>query len=552
MKPDRLDQTIEQAIAAGLLPTGATRPQQDIRPWPVVLLTALGAWLAAVPLLIVVGAMLGEVALRGAGPYIVGTLALAGAVAMLRAPKLALFIEQLAVPALIVGGSLLGYALFRDLPNRWAALAASLVVAAVVWAVPKPWLRVLLGAAAALLVGLAVAPLRWSYLGRSEWPSVWLALHVLLAVALLGAWMQRDLLNRGEDARVAAAWESLSVGWLLVTLAGLAFWAGMTFLVGASLGDGGEVAQIARELSPKASSALADMALLRLASMALATAGAAWLAYSWPALRQAWCAGVALVLLGLAWFMPSLGGVLLVLAYCVAGARWRVAAAAGVAAAWIIGAFYYQLSWPLADKALLLAGAGAALGALAWSAVRRTPASAAATPATTSSLAPLALGWTRAGIAVCALLVLGVANIGIWQKEDLIAHGQPVFVALAPVDPRSLMQGDFMALRFAVPSEAADALPDKAGARRPFVVARRDARGVATLQRLHNGEPLAGDELRIELSPKHNGWVLVTDAWFFKEGEAERWARARYGEFRVGSDGRALLVGLRGAELQPL
>ena len=549
MKPDRLDQTIQHAIAAGLLPTGATRPQQDIRPWPVVLLTALGAWLAAVPLLIVVGAMLGEVALRGAGPYIVGTLALAGAVAMLRAPKLALFIEQLAVPALIVGGSLLGYALFRDLPNRWAAVAASLVVAAVVWAVPKPWLRVLLGAAAALLVGLAVAPLRWSYLGRSEWPSVWLALHVLLAVALLGAWMQRDLLNRGEDARVAAAWESLSVGWLLVTLAGLAFWAGMTFLVGASLGDSGEVAEIARELSPKASSALADMALLRLASMALATAGAAWLAYSWPALRQAWCAGVALVLLGLAWFMPSLGGVLLVLAYCVAGARWRVAAAAGVAAAWIIGAFYYQLSWPLADKALLLAGAGAALGALAWGAVRGTPASVAVTPVTTGALA---LGKTQAGIAFGALLVLGVANIGIWQKEDLIGHGQPVFVALAPVDPRSLMQGDFMALRFAVPSEAADALHDRSGARRPFVVARRDARGIATLQRLDNGEPLAGDELRIELSPKNNGWVLVTDAWFFKEGEAERWARARYGEFRVGRDGRALLVGLRDAELQAL
>ena len=85
-----------------------------------------------------------------------------------------------------------------------------------------------------------------------------------------------------------------------------------------------------------------------------------------------------------------------------------------------------------------------------------------------------------------------------------------------------------------------------------MVVARRDARGIATLQRLDHGEPLATDEIRIELSPKNQSWVLVTDAWFFKEGEAERWARAKYGEFRVGSDGRALLVGLRGAELQPL
>jgi uncharacterized membrane-anchored protein len=47
--------------------------------------------------------------------------------------------------------------------------------------------------------------------------------------------------------------------------------------------------------------------------------------------------------------------------------------------------------------------------------------------------------------------VLVVANLGIWQKEDLVANGQPVFVALAPVDPRSLLQGDYMRLNFRVP-----------------------------------------------------------------------------------------------------
>ena len=47
--------------------------------------------------------------------------------------------------------------------------------------------------------------------------------------------------------------------------------------------------------------------------------------------------------------------------------------------------------------------------------------------------------------------MLPVANVGIWQKEQLIAHGQPVFVELAPVDPRSLMQGDYMRLEFRVP-----------------------------------------------------------------------------------------------------
>ncbi len=551
MSADHLDHVLLAAKAAGVLPGEAHRPEQDKRPWPVVLLTALGAWLAAVPLLIVVGLLVGAAALQGTGAYVIGGLVLAGAVAMLRARTLPLFVEQLAVPALMVGGALLGYALFRDMPNRGAAVASAALVGAVVWAVPKPWLRVLLGAGAAGLVGLAVAPVSLNFFGRSEWPSVWLALHVLVAIAMAGAWMQHTLLNNGPTARIAAAWESLSVGWLLVALAGLAFWAGMTFLVGASLGGGGQIAgEIARELGPKQASMLESMQTLRLASVALALAGAAWLAHVWPRVRNTWCAAVALVLVGLAGFMPSLGAVLLVLAYCVSAGRWRVASAAGVAAAWIIGAFYYQLAWPLADKALLLAGAGAVLAGLAWWAARSTQPSGAPQVAGTAGLAPW--GKSQAGLAFAAVLVLLVANGAIWQKEDLITHGQPLFVPLAPVDPRSLMQGDYMALRFAFSDDVRVVDTALAAGQRPHVVARRDARGIATVVRPDLGAPLADDELRIELAPKNSGWVLVTDAWFFKEGEADRWAQAKYGEFRVGKDGRALLVGLRGADLATL
>ena len=77
-------------------------------------------------------------------------------------------------------------------------------------------------------------------------------------------------------------------------------------------------------------------------------------------------------------------------------------------------------------------------------------------------------------------------------------------------------------------------------------------RNIATVLRLHRGEPLAADKLRIELTPLHGDWVLVSDAWSFPEGEARRWSRARFGEFRVDADGRALLVGLRGENLEQL
>jgi uncharacterized membrane-anchored protein len=547
MKADRLDQAIHDAISAGVLPDHARRPEQDTRPWPVVLLTALGAWLAAIPLLIVIGMVVGEAALEGAGTYAIGGVVLAGAVVMLRSVALPLFVEQLAVPALMVGGALLGYALFRDLPTRSAAAACAALVGGVVWAVPKPWLRVLLGASAACLVGLAVAPIHIRIFGRSEWSNVWLALHVLVTMALAGAWAQRTLLNTGAEARMAAAWESLTVGWLLVALAGLAFWSGMTFLVGASLGGGEVAGDIARELAPRSDSAFESLQVLRLVSTALALAAAAWLAYCWPAVRNTWSAAVALVLVGLASFMPSLGAVLLVVAYCAAAGRWRVASAGGLAAAWIMGAFYYQLSWPLADKALLMAGAGVVLAALAWWAARST-----ATPGTSPTEDAGTFGRGKAGLAIAAMLVLLVANGGIWQKENLIAHGQPLFVLLAPVDPRSLMQGDYMTLRFDLPDDMSFADTPLAAGQRPHVVARRDARGIATDLRADLGAPLSNDELRVELSPKNGNWVLVTDAWFFKEGESERWAQAKYGEFRVTPDGRALLVGLRGADLGTL
>ncbi|UUZ52309.1 hypothetical protein LP419_22290 [Massilia sp. H-1] len=46
----------------------------------------------------------------------------------------------------------------------------------------------------------------------------------------------------------------------------------------------------------------------------MSVGGAAWIARRWLALRRPWSGLTAVVLFGLAWLMPSLGGVLLILA----------------------------------------------------------------------------------------------------------------------------------------------------------------------------------------------------------------------------------------------
>lgn len=157
------------------------------------------------------------------------------------------------------------------------------------------------------------------------------------------------------------------------------------------------------------------------------------------------------------------------------------------------------------------------------------------------------------------LLVVGVAATVIVGKEQLVSRGEVVYLRLAPVDPRSLMQGDYMALNFAVGLEVAAA---QAGAQAPrkresLVVIRRDAAGVGQLVRLHDGQPLAEGErlLRVQNVPSRWGGPMVqvsTDAWFFQEGQADRFAKARYGEFRVDKTGQALLVGMRDEGLRPL
>lgn len=152
-------------------------------------------------------------------------------------------------------------------------------------------------------------------------------------------------------------------------------------------------------------------------------------------------------------------------------------------------------------------------------------------------------------LAVGCAAVLVAINVAIWQKQDLISHSRAVYVELAPLDPRSLMQGDFMRLRFRLPPgrESSRSTPDAL-----FAVGTIDQRGILTLVRYHNGTPIGPHEMLIGLVEKHGQVQLVTDAWYFEEGTAAQWAKARFGEFRVDAKGKALLVGLRDPNLEPL
>lgn len=300
---------------------------------------------------------------------------------------------------------------------------------------------------------------------------------------------------------------------------------------------------------------------LTVAGFLLAMAPLAILAFYWRGWRgQPLVYGIALLgMAALCAVWTPYPPVALALSWILVAYAWRylsllaVAVAMGLFCLWRL---YYILNISLLDKAELLLATGvgclvfAYLGQLSR---KKTGAVAAPQQAPKGMVASVLLG---------TVLVLGVANVAIVQKERILSDGQTVLLELAPVDPRSLMQGDYMSLNFALSqnlSALSWGLPKdvlaKMDAQQWVVVAvQLDENKVAQLkgvyleqdgqERLWTEEgPVAepSDVMRLRMRRHRSNWTPGTDAWFFAEGSADRFDAARYGEFAVVEGGQSLL-----------
>lgn len=157
----------------------------------------------------------------------------------------------------------------------------------------------------------------------------------------------------------------------------------------------------------------------------------------------------------------------------------------------------------------------------------------------------------KAAYIVISLAVFAVLNYAIFQKEQLKAHGETVYLELAPVDPRSLMQGDYMRLAYALERTARGEAGNQQAAA-GYLVIVPDDRNVASFVRFHAGEPLQGKEKLLHYNNAGNGLHIVPDSFMFQEGHAASYQAARYGEFKFGGAGNSMLVGLADAQLQTI
>jgi uncharacterized membrane-anchored protein len=157
----------------------------------------------------------------------------------------------------------------------------------------------------------------------------------------------------------------------------------------------------------------------------------------------------------------------------------------------------------------------------------------------------------KAAAILAGLVILAFVNFGIHQRETLLTDGRIVLLRMAPVDPRSLMQGDYMRLNFEVEGQAFP-FSRRADHGDGHVVVAVDRQGVGSFRRFADSRPLAPGEVALRYRIRNGTPNFATNAYFFEEGQAGAYAKAAYGEFRVGDDGEMILTGLRDADLRAL
>ena len=246
-----------------------------------------------------------------------------------------------------------------------------------------------------------------------------------------------------------------------------------------------------------------------------------------------------------------------------------------------LGGFYYQLSIPLLYKGVLLVSFAVifAIVTLFLHARYKAPSQSAVENHSVFK-APIWL------VGVFVIALLGAVNYKVQQFEDVLATGKPIVLKIAPVDPRSLMQGDYMILNYAILSEfqQSQVLPESneslesnesidtlesnettettgidessPSGNKAYILVHLDKNHVATFCEEQSEIPTDFKHCtpNVYLPIRYNGsWhpKLPSQDYFFAEGKGEHYAQAEYAEYRF-KDGILLLARLLDKDLKGL
>ncbi|MDD9267450.1 GDYXXLXY domain-containing protein [Paenibacillus sp. GCM10023248] len=218
--------------------------------------------------------------------------------------------------------------------------------------------------------------------------------------------------------------------------------------------------------------------------------------------------------------------------------RWVFAWSMGFWTAFLVYK-YYDLAWKLLHKSFTFAILGILI--LAFTVWYEKKHAEAAEPAAKTDYAA-----NRFVIAVLVVLQIAAMSLQIGKSEWLLASGQQIRLQLEPLDPRSLIQGDYVRLRYTIsePPIFGDRPEEAASKRITVVLAPNAATGVYEFSRVYKkGGPLAAGEVR--LNGKRTGFETVEygiEHYFIPEGTGSDYERqAKFAEVKVSKNGDAIL-----------
>ncbi|MGL1920348.1 MAG: GDYXXLXY domain-containing protein [Hyphomicrobiales bacterium] len=151
-------------------------------------------------------------------------------------------------------------------------------------------------------------------------------------------------------------------------------------------------------------------------------------------------------------------------------------------------------------------------------------------------------------LAFASLIILAFI-FGIYQKQKLIESGRIVYLKLAPVDPRSIMQGDYMRLRYAIERRETNAgkMPQTG-----FAHLLLDENNVVqSANYVADDLQLKDNEIRFKFTSNGYRAQIQPDSFLFQQGLRELYQPAKYGIFTVSGD-EHLLVGLADGDLNEI
>ncbi len=150
---------------------------------------------------------------------------------------------------------------------------------------------------------------------------------------------------------------------------------------------------------------------------------------------------------------------------------------------------------------------------------------------------------------IATIMIFVIFNVMIYQKQKILRTGETVYLSIAPVDPRSLMQGDYMTFRYLLEDDIKKvATPATQGG---YLVIATNENGVGEFVKFYQGETLNTNEKLLQYRFHPNNFAPYTikpNTFFFQEKLQPNFQQAKFAVFHYQGEKNYLLTGLADQE----